>query len=167
MEDKKIYIAAAAVAAIAFFGLVLPAVANFFPKVTVTISTQNAEEKTSESLPASVETKTSEEISNGTIEQKNALKKAEFYAKKMYMSKAKIYAQLTSEYGENFSPEVAGWAVENLSRIDWKANALFKAKQYREQQALSVEHVRQLLLSEYGEQFEPEEVEYAIANLSN
>ena len=83
----------------------------------------------------------------------------------MYMSKAKLYFQLTSEYGENFSSETAKWAIENLSGVDWKENALAKAKQYREQQAMSVERIRQQLLSEYGEDFEPEEVDYAIANL--
>ena len=173
MENKKLYIAAAAVATIAFFGLVLPAVANFFPKVTVTISTQDSEEKKSESSPAQVEKisepptekKKAAEVSNGTIEQRNALKKADFYAKNMYMSKAKLYFQLTSEYGENFSSETAKWAIENLSGVDWKENALAKAKQYREQQAMSVERIRQQLLSEYGEDFEPEEVDYAIANL--
>lgn len=35
-------------------------------------------------------------------EYKSALTKAELYAQTMYMSKAGIYDQLTSEYGENF-----------------------------------------------------------------
>jgi len=105
------------------------------------------------------------EDQNATMGQKNALKKAIMYATRMHMSKAKLYTQLTSEYGEKFPPEDAQWAIEHLSDINWKANALEKAKQYQSQQAMSAESIREQLLSEYGEEFEPEEVEYAVANL--
>lgn len=102
---------------------------------------------------------------NATMSQKNALKKAIGYATGMYMSKAKVYEQLISEYGEKFPVEDAQWAVSHLSDIDWKANALKKAKSYQTQQAMSVESIRNQLLSEYGEGFELEEVEYAISKL--
>lgn len=105
------------------------------------------------------------EDTNATIGQKNALKKAIMYATKSYMSKAKLYNQLTSEYGEKFPPEDAQWAIERLSDIDWKANALEKAKMYQSKQAMSAERIRDQLSSVYGEEFEPEEVEYAIENL--
>ncbi|MFJ8065218.1 Ltp family lipoprotein [Psychrobacillus sp. NPDC096426] len=58
-------------------------------------------------------------------EHKSALKKAESYAKTMHMSKAGIYEQLTSEYGENFPPEAAQYAIENIV-FDWNENALKK-----------------------------------------
>ena len=102
---------------------------------------------------------------NATMSQKNALRKAISYATRMYMSKAGVYEQLTSEYGENFPAEDAQWAISHLSDINWKENALKKAKSYQTQQAMSAESIREQLLSEYGEKFEPEEVEYAINNL--
>lgn len=58
-------------------------------------------------------------------EHKAALKKAELYAETMYMSKAGIYDQLTSEYGENFPPEAAQYAIDNI-QFDWKEGALKK-----------------------------------------
>ena len=60
-------------------------------------------------------------------EYKAALKKAESYAKTMHMSKAGIYDQLTSEYGENFPAEAAQYAIDNI-QWDWKENALKKAQ---------------------------------------
>ena len=65
----------------------------------VSSSNQN---DTSVSEPASTETKEPEENSNVSIEYKNALKKAEIYSDTMHMSKAAIYDQLVSEYGEQF-----------------------------------------------------------------
>lgn len=47
----------------------------------------------------------------------------------MHMSKAGIYNQLTSEYGEKFSPEAAQYAIDNIN-ADWNANALAKAEDY-------------------------------------
>lgn len=102
---------------------------------------------------------------NATISQKNALKKAILYAKDMHMSKAKVYHQLTSEYGEKFPVEDAQWAVSRLSDIDWKANALAKAKNYQTEMSMSVDRIHQQLLSEHGEQFTQEEADYALANL--
>ena len=47
-------------------------------------------------------------------EYKSALKKAESYSETMHMSKAAIYDQLVSEYGEQFSEEAAQYAIDNL-----------------------------------------------------
>ena len=97
-------------------------------------------------------------------EYKNALKKAETYSKTMHMSKQGIYDQLVSEYGENFPPEAAQYAIDNLE-ADYKANALEKAKTYYETMNMSKEGVRDQLVSEYGEKFTQEEADYAINNL--
>lgn len=97
-------------------------------------------------------------------EHKNALKKAEMYAKTMAMSKKGIYDQLTSEYGENFPVEAADYAMSNLE-YDWKANALEKAKTYQETMSMSTEAIRDQLVSEYGERFTQEEANWAIDNL--
>ena len=98
-------------------------------------------------------------------EYRSALKKAESYSEMMHMSKQGIYDQLTSEYGEQFSPEAAQYAVDNL-QADYNANALAKAQSYQDDMNMSPEAIRDQLTSEYGEQFTQEEADYAVANLS-
>lgn len=83
-----------------------------------------------------------------TMEQKNALKKAESYSSMMHMSKAKIYEQLTSEYGEGFTAESAQYAIDNIV-ADWNANALAKAKSYQTTMNMSKQKIYQQLTSEY------------------
>ena len=80
------------------------------------------------------------------------------------MSKAGLYDQLTSEYGEQFSAEAAQYAIDNLD-ADYKANALEKAKTYYIDMSMSKDAVYDQLVSEYGEQFTEEEAQYAIDNL--
>ena len=48
---------------------------------------------------------------------------------------------------------------------DWKANALHKAKEYRESTNLTKSAIYDQLISEHGDKFEPEEASYAIKNL--
>lgn len=110
-----------------------------------------------------VEVKT-EKADDVPTEYKSALRKAETYSEMMHMSKAGIYDQLVSEYGENFSPEAAQYAIDNLD-ADWKYNALKKAELYQNDMAMSPEAIRDQLTSEYGEQFTQEEADYAVANL--
>ncbi|QMV43755.1 Ltp family lipoprotein [Cohnella cholangitidis] len=97
-------------------------------------------------------------------EYKAALKKAESYAETMSMSKAAIYDQLTSEYGENFPKEAAQYAIDNIT-FDWNENALKKAKSYAEDMSMSDSAIYDQLISEYGEKFTKEEAKYAIDNL--
>src|SRR5699024_65442 len=47
-------------------------------------------------------------------EYTSALRKAETYAQTMSMSKAGIYDQLVSEYGEKFSKDAADYAMQEL-----------------------------------------------------
>lgn len=72
-----------------------------------------------------------EEDNSVPSEYKAALKKAATYSKLMSMSKAGIYDQLTSEYGEQFPAEAAQYAIDHLE-ADWNANALAKAKSYND-----------------------------------
>jgi flagellar biosynthesis GTPase FlhF len=118
--------------------------------------TKEAEEK------AAAEAKAKEE--SIPREHKSALKKAEQYAETMNMSKAGIYDQLVSEHGENFPPEAAQYAIDNIV-FDWKENALKKAQTYAESMAMSDAAIYDQLISEYGEKFTPEEAQYAIDNL--
>ena len=101
-----------------------------------------------------------------TTEQKNALRKAESYAKTMHMSKQGIYDQLTSEYGEGFDTEAAQYAIDNIE-WDWNANALAKAKSYRDTMSMSKNRIYDQLISQYGEKFTKEEAQYAIDHLDD
>ncbi|MFZ6993811.1 Ltp family lipoprotein [Curtobacterium sp. RRHDQ66] len=96
----------------------------------------------------------------------SALIKAGSYAHDMNMSKAGIYDQLTSEYGEKFSAEAAQYAIDNV-QADWNANALAKAKSYQADMAMSPEAIRDQLTSSYGEKFTPEEADFAIQHLND
>nr|WP_270550110.1 Ltp family lipoprotein [Clostridium perfringens] len=97
-------------------------------------------------------------------EYKAALRKAKVYSDTMSMSKAGLYDQLTSEYGEKFSAEAAQYAVDNLN-ANWKENALKKAKVYQETMAMSPSAIYDQSVSEYGEKFTSGEAQYAVDNL--
>ena len=99
-----------------------------------------------------------------TMEDKNALAKAEVYSSTMHMSKSRIYKQLTSSYGEGFAPEAAQYAVDHLV-ADYKANALEKAKDYQTTMNMSKSRIYNQLTSSYGEGFTAEEAQYAVDNL--
>ncbi|MGN8884514.1 Ltp family lipoprotein [Ligilactobacillus salivarius] len=95
----------------------------------------------------------------------SALIKGQGYADRMYMSKKAIYDQLTSNYGEKFSPEAATYAINNI-KANWNKNALQKAKDYQEEQNMSPDAIYDQLTSDYGEQFTPDEANYAIQHLN-
>lgn len=97
-------------------------------------------------------------------EHKSALKKAKTYSDTMHMSKAGLYEQLVSEFGEKFTPEAAQYAIDNL-QADWNKNALEKAKTYQDTMDMSPSAIYDQLTSEYGEKFTAEEAQYAIDNL--
>lgn len=101
---------------------------------------------------------------NIPTEYKSALRKAKTYSDTMYMSKAGLYDQLTSEYGEKFTEEAAQYAIDNVN-ANWKENALKKAKSYQETMAMSPSAIYDQLVSEHGEKFTEEEAQYAINNL--
>ena len=92
--------------------------------------------------------------------------KAKSYSDVMYMSKAKIYEQLTSDAGEKFPTDAAQYAVDNLN-ADYNKNALEKAKSYQKTMNMSTEAIRDQLTSAAGEQFTPEEANYAIQHLND
>lgn len=80
------------------------------------------------------------------------------------MSKQGMYDQLVSEYGDNFSPEAAQYAIENCG-ADWKENAAKSARQYQERMNMSRDAIYEQLISEYGEQFTEEEAQYGVDQL--
>ena len=101
-----------------------------------------------------------------TQEYKNALTKGLQYANQLHMSKKAIYDQLTSSYGEGFPADAAQYAIDNMTGVDWNANALEKEKQYYYNMSMSKSAVYDQLTSEYGEQFTTSEAQYAIDHLN-
>ena len=99
-------------------------------------------------------------------EYRNALRSAETYSDMMYMSKQGIYDQLTSEYGEKFTPEEAQYAIDNI-KGDYLETALKSAKNYQENMSMSKDAIYDQLVSDYGEKFTAEEAQYAIDNIDN
>lgn len=83
----------------------------------------------------------------------------------MHMSKQGIYDQLTSDAGEKFPEDAAQYAIDNL-KVDYKKNALEKAKDYANQQDMSNDAIYDKLTSSYGEKFTQEEAQYAIDHLN-
>ena len=98
-------------------------------------------------------------------EYESALAKARSYAENMHMSKAAVRDQLVSEYGESFPKAAADYAMANLTGIDWNANALAKAKSYRDGMHMSNAAIRKQLVSEHGEKFTTAEADYAMREL--
>lgn len=99
-------------------------------------------------------------------EYQNALTKGLQYANQLHMSKKAVYDQLTSSYGEGFPADAAQYAIDNMTGVDWNANALEKAKQYYYNMSMSKSAVYDQLTSEYGEQFTTSEAQYAIDHLN-
>ena len=56
--------------------------------------------------------------------------------------------------------------MDNLE-ADWNANALAKAKTYRDTMDMSPAAIYDQLVSEYGEQFTPDQAQYAIDHLDD
>ncbi len=98
-------------------------------------------------------------------EYQNALTKGLQYANQLHMSKKAIYDQLTSSYGEGFPADAAQYAIDNMTGVDWNANALEKAQEYYTKMSMSKSAVYDQLTSEYGEQFTASEAQYAINHL--
>ena len=97
-----------------------------------------------------------------TVEEKNALKKAETYSKTLHMSKQGIYNQLTSSV-EGFTKESAQYAIDNIE-ADWNKNALEKAKSYQTSMSMSSKAIYNQLVSSV-EGFTKSEAQYAIEHL--
>ncbi|GGH64332.1 Ltp family lipoprotein [Rothia aerolata] len=97
-------------------------------------------------------------------EYTSALSKANDYLRIMDFSYAGLYDQLTSEYGEKFSPEAAQYAVDNV-KADWNEEALGSAQNYIDIMHFSNAGLYEQLTSEFGEQFTPEQAQYAVDNV--
>lgn len=139
-------------------------------KESISIEEDAKSSSLSEKKASSIKTKQSSAKSSESSSKKipreyiSALIKGQEYADRMYMSKKAIYDQLTSDYGEKFSPEAATYAINNI-KANWNKNALQKAKDYQEEQNMSPDAIYDQLTSNYGEQFTPDEANYAVQHL--
>lgn len=95
----------------------------------------------------------------------NALKSAQEYNRTEPISYKELYERLTSQYCDNFSPEAAQYAVDNLG-VDWNENALKAAKNYKSATSMSPEEIHDQLTSDV-EQFTSKQADYAIAHLND
>lgn len=141
-------------------------------QIEVKALTQDSQQQSSNSKTSKIESKISDSNSsksdNDGVKQeyKNALKQAQNYVDIMAISKAGLYDQLTSEYGERFPADAAQYAVDNV-KADWEKEALESAKRYYYDMSMSKNEVYDQLVSEYGEKFKSEEAQYAINNLND
>ncbi len=127
--------------------------------------TSNHKASNSESDVSSDTDSNDEGSSDATSEQENALDNAETYANTMHMSKKRIYAQLTSSYGNKFAASDAKYAVDHLTDVDWNNNALETAKTYVNTLHMSRNAVYGQLTSSYGDQFTASQAQYAVNHL--
>lgn len=136
---------------------------------TQAMQTENAKQRETEAKTEAPTEPTTEVVTQAPteavpVEFKNAVKSCQAYERFMPMSKQGMYDQLVSEYGDNFPPEAAQYAIENCG-ADWKENAAKSARQYQERMNMSRDAIYEQLISEYGEQFTEEEAQYGVDQL--
>lgn len=95
------------------------------------------------------------------MEYQNALEKGQNYASQMNLSKQGVYDQLTSSYGEAFAKDSANYAINHITDVDWKQNALQTAQKYQSYMHMSKASIQEQLSSSAGDKFTPNEAAYA------
>lgn len=80
-------------------------------------------------------------------------------------SQAGLYHQLTSSYGEGFSPHLAHWVLRRINAsgaVSWNHQAVLAAKGYMSDgEGFSCSGLVQQLTSSYGDQFTPAQAQHA------
>ncbi|MFC6275301.1 Ltp family lipoprotein [Levilactobacillus tangyuanensis] len=128
-------------------------------------SSDNDESDAESESTSNDETTESSSSSKTPTEYTSALNKAENYATEMDMSKARLYAQLISASGEQFSEAAADYALSHLKGVNWNKNALAKAKSYQNEMDMAPAAIRDQLTSRAGEQFTQAQADYAMTHL--
>lgn len=125
-------------------------------------------EKTAAAAPAPAEpvTPAEPETPAMTTAQSSAVRSAESYLSFTAFSRVGLTGQLTSEYGEGFTPEDAEFAIaylESAGAVDWNQEAAESAKSYLDFQGFSRDGLYEQLTSEYGEGFTPDQANFGLA----
>jgi len=96
-----------------------------------------------------------------TVAQQQAIDSAESYlAEGQGFSKAGLYQQLHSKYGEGFSAQLARFAVNHI-KVNWFRQAVLSARSYMQTEpGWSYSGLVQQLDSPYGAQFTPHQAAY-------
>ena len=100
-----------------------------------------------------------------TVAQESAIRSATSYLSFKGFSRAGLAQQLTSEYGEGFDPadaEFAIAAIEASGEVDWNQEAVQSAESYLAFKGFSRDGLFEQLTSEYGEQFTPDQANFAL-----
>ncbi len=143
-----------------FFSTFMIAVAAILANAS--ISTAELMQKENINLPTKL---VADNSSSMTMSQKNAIKSAQTYLIVGGLSRKGLVTQLSSEYGEKYPLADAEFAVSYLEKnnlVDWNEQAYKAAKVYLSTQGFSKDALYEQLISEYGDQFTPEQAKYAI-----
>lgn len=124
----------------------------------------NVEKKVSEAAPAPAPAEPAKPAMSTA--QSSAVRSAESYLSFKGFSRAGLTKQLTSEYGEGFAPEDAEFAIaylESAGKVDWNQEAAEAAKSYLDFKGFSRDGLFEQLTSEYGEEFTPDQANFALS----
>lgn len=119
---------------------------DYGKKITVTVTGKRSGYVTASRTSASTKSV------SASVGQQAALRKAQSYIDLMAFSKAGLYEQLTSPYGEGFTASQAQFAVDHV-RVNWNAEAAEAARSYMALFNMSRDELYEQLTSPYGEQF--------------
>jgi hypothetical protein len=104
----------------------------------------------------------------GTLSQQNAYDQARSYLRFAPFSRAGLTGQLTSEYGGQFPPADAEFAIARLEAeggVDWNAEAVEAAQSYQNLMPMSRQALIDQLTSEHGSQFTLDQATHAVGTL--
>ena len=104
---------------------------------------------------------TTKNDSDVPLEYKNALRSAKNYLRFSGFSERGLYDQLTSEYAEQYSPEAAQYALDNVD-ADYFEEAEQAAKNYQDFMPMSGPALFDQLTSEYGDKFTEKQAQHAV-----
>lgn len=122
----------------------------------------NSPESTPSSAPTSTSQESVESKSNDVPrEHTEALEAANAYISSMGVSEQGLHDQMTSEYGNQFSPEATEYALNSVE-VDWNSEAKEAAEAYLDAMPFSKKELFDQLTSPHGDQFTKEQAQYAV-----
>ena len=111
---------------------------------------------------------TDESFADMSTGEKNAVISAKDHLKYSAYSRNELYDSLTSQYGDQYLPEEASFAISYLEEngfVDWKEEANKAAREHLKYSAYSRQELLDTLTSEYGDQFTEDEAYSAVTYL--
>ena len=100
--------------------------------------------------------------------KEQAIKSAKSYLDFSSFSKQGLIDQLSSDYGDKYTKDIAAAAVDYLEQngmVDWKEQAAKSAKKYLDFTSFSRQGLIDQLTSEYGDKFTLEQAEYGVSQV--